>query len=128
MAESKRILSSPLATVEFTTTQLRLIGAANAAGFAASGAAFQASTLSSLQPWSKALMILFLIGLIAFAISYILIVFATFAADSLEGSGEEGHLPLEQRVYKKTTEQYAKEYLWWIVPACILGGLSMFFF
>lgn len=129
MAESKRILSSPLATVEFATTQLRLIGAANAAGFAAAGAAFQAATLSSVQQSLKVLMFLFLLGVIAFAVASVTMAFATFAADGMEGSGEEDqNLPRDQRVYKKTTQQYGNAYLLWIIPTCLLGGISLLLF
>lgn len=128
MDESRRILSSPLATVEFATTQLRLIGAANAAAFAASGAAFQAATLGSMQPSLKFLMVVFLLGVMAFVAASIFMVFATFAADGIEGAAEEDqNLPQEQKVYKKTVVQYGRAYLCWIVPACICGGFSLLF-
>jgi hypothetical protein len=127
MAESKRILSSPLATVEFSTTQLRLIGAFNAAGFAAAGSAFQSATLSAMQPSLKVMMTTFIMGIIAFVASSILMVFATFAADGMEGVMEEASVPEDRRVYRRTGKSYTIEYYCWLIPACICGGLSLLF-
>jgi hypothetical protein len=118
-------------TLSLFESTYRLVGAANATGAIAAGAAFHAFEKNGdVQSWVATAAVLFLFGILWFAIAYMLLFTTTIDMDqSLRGRDENErpeHVLLPQN--KTKVEELQKSARKYFVGAVVMGSLSFIFF
>jgi hypothetical protein len=128
MSDDQRLSFKGL--LDIYTTALRLLGAANATGAIAAGAAFHAfEKTSAAQSSIKGVIVAFLIGVLAFAASYLAIFLTQMNMEHyFAGSREQAEWEKTFLVNQKPPQNYLAEANRCLVVAMFAGLLSLALF